>query len=64
MTEHVTAVYDAAKEAGIELSAISWNGFNLFGDKKSIDEVKRLMTMEARAIALQARLDEMRKNAV
>ena len=59
MTEHVMAVYDAAKKAGVELSAISWNGFNLFGDKKSIDEVERLMNMEARAIVLQTRLNEL-----
>jgi hypothetical protein len=29
-------------------AGISWNGFNLYGDLKSIQEVQRLMHVEAR----------------
>jgi hypothetical protein len=32
---------------------MSWSGHNLFGDKDSIDEVKRLLRVEARAEGLQ-----------
>lgn len=56
--KNVSLVFDAAKELGAELSAVSWNGFNLFGDRKSIDELKRLMHTEARVDALVSRLKE------
>lgn len=41
-------VYEAAKKLDAEISAMSWNGFNLFGDKKSINELERLMYCEVR----------------
>ncbi len=31
-----------------DLCAISWNGFNIYGDEKSRDEVRRLMHLESR----------------
>ncbi len=46
------AVWDAAKALDTDLSGLSWNGFNIAGDKKSVDEVKRLMNLEDRARAL------------
>src|SRR3954468_7585737 len=48
-----------ARLDGLQFSALSWNGFNLFGDSKSIEEVRRLMFQEARANALEQRLREM-----
>ncbi len=39
--------------------ALSWNGFNLVGDEKSIKELKRLMHEEACAIDLRQRLKEL-----
>lgn len=44
--------------ARVEYSALSWNGFNLVGDAKSIAEVKRLIGVEARVNALEQRLSE------
>lgn len=64
MNNDVNAVYDAARALGAELTAMSWNGFNLFGDKKSIDELQRLMTMEARVMSLQRIIDDMHKREV
>lgn len=39
-----------------DMSGVSWGGFNLFGDRNSIDEVQRLLRTEARVNALQDRL--------
>lgn len=39
----VMDIHNALKEANIEYSAMSWNGFNLFGDEKSIAEAHRLL---------------------
>ena len=36
-------IHSALKDAGLEYAALSWNGFNLFGDRKSIEEAKRLL---------------------
>jgi len=47
------AVWDAAKALDTDLSGMSWNGFNVAGDRKSIDEVRRLMNAEDRALALE-----------
>jgi hypothetical protein len=54
----ISTVYDVAKDMGANLSALSWNGFNLFGDKKSIDELERLLTLDAHVIALRQRLND------
>jgi hypothetical protein len=32
---------------------MSWSGHNIFGDRKSIEEVQRLLRVEARVSALQ-----------
>jgi hypothetical protein len=42
------AVWEAAKMLHTEFIGISWNGFHVAGDKKSIDEVRRLMHLEER----------------
>jgi hypothetical protein len=34
--------------AGIAHSAMSWSGFNVYGDKQSIAEVRRLVHLESR----------------
>jgi len=52
-----SAVFQAAKELNAEISGMSWNGFNLFGDRRSIRELERLMNCEARMLALEIRLD-------
>ncbi len=33
---------DALTAAGIDYSGLSWSGFNVFGDRPSVEEVKRL----------------------
>ena len=43
----------ALTNAGLEYSAMSWGGFNLFGDRKSIDEAKRLLHMAGAVPALK-----------
>jgi hypothetical protein len=35
------------------MTGLSWGGFNLFGDRKSVEEVQRLLRTEARVNALQ-----------
>ncbi len=47
------AVWGAAKTLDTDLSGVSWNGFAVAGDEKSIAEVRRLMHVNDRAIALQ-----------
>lgn len=47
------AVWDAAKALDTDLSGMSWSGFNIAGDKASIDEVRRLMNAEQRCQALE-----------
>ncbi len=46
------AVWDAAKALDTDLSGMSWNGFNIAGDKASIDEVRRLMNLADRCASL------------
>lgn len=41
--EDVSRVYDTVKALNVEMSAVSWAGFNLFGDAASIKELQRLM---------------------
>lgn len=38
-----TDIYGALHAANLSYSAMSWSGFNLFGDQPSIDELKRLV---------------------
>jgi hypothetical protein len=49
----IRGLYDIAHERNLEVSSISWNGFNVMGDKKSIEEVQRLMFCERRMISLE-----------
>jgi len=62
------AVWDAAKALDTDLSGMSWNGFAIAGDAASIDEVRRLMYAEDRAISLERMLiserEERRKLSV
>jgi len=51
--EWIAAMMSVAYEAGrrakqLDISSLSWNGFNVAGDRKSIDEVRRLMGVEDR----------------
>ena len=51
MTDHSKgweAVWEAAKRLDVHLSGLSWNGFNVAGDTKSMTEVRRLMDLEDR----------------
>lgn len=44
---------DALNAANLEYSGLSWDGKNVFGDRKSIDEVKRLTQVENYVTALR-----------
>lgn len=50
--------YDALNATNKEYAALSWNGFNLWGDRKSIKEVNRLIHKESFIEPLQNRLKE------
>jgi hypothetical protein len=39
----VLDMYEALQVKNKEFDSISWGGFNLFGDHKSIQEVRRLL---------------------
>lgn len=53
-------IHEVLTAANLEYAAMSWNGFNLFGDRKSIDEAKRLLhNSDSRMPALERRLLEM-----
>lgn len=43
------------------LSQLSWSGFNLHGDEKSIREAQRLLHEAAKVPALYERIDELQK---
>ena len=42
----ITAIYDALNKAALSYAAMSWSGFNLVGDEKSIDKLKSLVRHE------------------
>ncbi len=48
-----SALYEAAHKLGVEVSAMSWGGFNLVGDAASVRELQRLIACEARMRALE-----------
>ena len=52
-TAVISALFAIAKEQNVPVSAVSWGGFNLMGDRASINEVHRLMTCEARLQSLE-----------
>lgn len=55
-------VHGALKASGLEYSALSWGGFNIFGDGASIQEVTRLIHVEGRAKALEEMLKHERSS--
>jgi hypothetical protein len=61
MNDTINAFWDAIADHDIECSGISWAGFNLFGDHKSINEVQRLLNVEARFKAYDQRVEEGQK---
>lgn len=54
--------HKALAEAGLEYSNVSWNGFNVFGDEKSIAEVKRLRSIATKVELLEKRLEAALQN--
>jgi hypothetical protein len=58
----ITALWECAKEKDVEVSGMSWSGFNLLGDRASIDEVRRLMHEEERFKVYRARVAHARKS--
>lgn len=50
----IIAIYEAAKKLDSDVVCMSWNGFNLAGDRKSLDEVVRL---QYEVLRLQTLLD-------
>jgi hypothetical protein len=54
----VAEFYDALNATDKEYMAMSWGGFNLFGDRLSIKELSRLQWKESFIKPLQNRLDE------
>jgi hypothetical protein len=55
--------HDALKAAGRSYSALSWNGFNVFGDETSIAEVRRLLHQDDVVGCLRDELIETRRRA-
>lgn len=50
--------HDALKAAGVEYAALSWGGFDLYGDHKSIQEARRFLHEAGTVPALRERLLE------
>lgn len=48
----------------VHLSQLSWSGFNLHGDEKSIREAQRLLHEAAKVPALYERIDELQKTTL
>jgi hypothetical protein len=53
-------IYDALNTLDKDYSSMSWNGFHLFGDKRSIDELKRLEHQSHRDAALVREILDLR----
>ena len=47
-------IHSLLSMANIPYSGMSWNGFNLVGDRESIEEVKRLQWVESYVIHQRA----------
>jgi hypothetical protein len=62
--EGITAIYEVAKLMDADLSMTSWSGFNIAGDRKSIDEVRRLMHAAARVEALEKEVERLQNRVV
>lgn len=59
----VSKIWDIAKKLDMEYSAMSWGGFDLLGDRKSINEVSRLQHCEDRMKALEVIVKDERERA-
>lgn len=55
-TDVVRILVDIAREQNADVSFISWSGFNLAGDRKSVGEVERLISCESRLLDLEQRI--------
>ena len=55
----VVDIHQALTAADLEYSAMSWSGFNLFGDRASIDEAKRMQHAAGTVPALRDRIKEL-----
>lgn len=53
--------WDALSATNKEFASVSWDGFMLFGDRKSVSEVSRLMHKESFIKPLQNRIDEQKR---
>lgn len=53
--------HDALKSMNKDYSALSWAGFNLFGDEKSIQELKRLEHQSRRDTSLVDEIGPLRE---
>lgn len=51
---------DALNAANLEYSGLSWSGFNVFGDSKSIEKVKHLTQVENYVTALREEIQRLR----
>jgi len=49
----------ALERAGLEYSGMSWGGFNVFGDNKSIREVQRLQHLAGQVPQLRELIDDL-----
>lgn len=47
----MSAVFAAAAKLNADITGLSWSGFGIAGDDKSISEVRRLMNFEERVLA-------------
>ena len=55
--------HDALTTANIEYSGLSWGGFNLFGNRKSINEAMRLLHEAGKVPVLMRQIVEERQRA-
>lgn len=56
-------LYDVLAASGAPYSALSWGGFNLFGDAKSIIEAQRILHSDGILPAIRDELARARKSA-
>lgn len=58
MEASTQAIFDAARSINADVSMLSWGGFNIAGDRKSIQEVAALTSIESMCRALRERIRE------
>jgi hypothetical protein len=66
MTDYVPAhhFHDALTHAAIPYAGLSWGGFNLFGDRRSIDEAKRMQHEVGTIPALRAEIARLHRDII